>query len=305
MALFTKTGFGPFGPTDQSELLQEDRCRLRLQHRERAGVAAKLAREAREGFLPKRGRRRPYSAARMFTPNANFSNDCLNLTELCVVSDKDSPTPIWNTLNGLSQLKELILGCPAVTDAGLEPLAGLKKLKTLAFVSAKITDAGLPRLEALENLDELWLSDTKVTDGGLERLRRLTKLRRLLPGKPGRDRGGYQEASAGDAMVRHYVRSIGRDFACTSISISTPARRRNEPLVLLRQGSRKMGTGSVAQTGAAPGETMPPRCLSPFSAVVVRRKRGQAPSPEAVLSRQAALTRRRSQSPFSTAVLRR
>ena len=47
---------------------------------------------------------------------------------------------------------------------------------------------------------------------------------------------------------------------------------------------------------------MPPRCLSPFSAVVVRRKRGQAPSPEAVLSR-SALMRRRSQSPFSTAIL--
>ena len=42
------------------------------------------------------------------------------------------------------------------------------------------------------------------------------------------------------------------------------------------QGWRKMGTGSVAQVGLAAGETLPPRCLSPFSAWsgVARRGKG-------------------------------
>ncbi len=52
------------------------------------------------------------------------------------------------------------------------------------------------------------------------------------------------------------------------------------------QGRRKMGTGSVAQVGLAAGETLPPRCLSPFSAgsgADRRGKVGQAPSPQAVV----------------------
>ena len=42
------------------------------------------------------------------------------------------------------------------------------------------------------------------------------------------------------------------------------------------QGWRKMGTGSVSQVGLAAGETLPPRCLSPFSAWsgVARRGKG-------------------------------
>ena len=71
-------------------------------------------------------------------------------------------------------------------------------------------------------------------------------------------------------------------------------------LALQRYVSGKMGTGSVAQTGTVLGETSSPRCLSPFfrGTPVVRRKRGQAPSPEAV-SASKYLSRRRSQSSFA------
>ncbi len=52
--------------------------------------------------------------------------------------------------------------------------------------------------------------------------------------------------------------------------LSRWARRRQfgpaDPPGATTQGSRKMGTGSVAQTGVAEAETSPPRCLSPFSA---------------------------------------
>ena len=52
------------------------------------------------------------------------------------------------------------------------------------------------------------------------------------------------------------------------------------------ESSGKMGTGSVAHTDTISGETTSPRCLSPFfrGPPVVRRKRGQAPPPEAVLA---------------------
>ena len=47
---------------------------------------------------------------------------------------------------------------------------------------------------------------------------------------------------------------IDRAAAAAVVRLSTTA-----------QGWRKMGTGSVAQVGLAAGETLPPRCLSPFS----------------------------------------
>ncbi len=56
-------------------------------------------------------------------------------------------------------------------------------------------------------------------------------------------------------------------------------------LILLRRVGGKRGTGSVVQVGLALGETLPPRCLSPFFRLARRRpsrERGQAPSPRAV-----------------------
>ena len=88
------------------------------------------------------------------------------------------------------------------------------------------------------------------------------------------------------------------------VASSAPQARGNDRVALLRYVSGKRGTGSVAQTDTVSGQTSSPRCLSPFfrGTPVVRRKRGQAPSPEAVFAHRYS-SKRRSQSPFTTADL--
>ena len=66
-----------------------------------------------------------------------------------------------------------------VTDRGLEHLQGLKQLRTLILDDTRITDAGLALLAGLGELEELSLQTTPITDAGIAHLARLKKLRVL------------------------------------------------------------------------------------------------------------------------------
>jgi hypothetical protein len=82
-------------------------------------------------------------------------------------------------VQGLVQLRTLILADAEVTDAGLAHFAGLKKLERLSLEFGKITGTGLEYLKGLAQLRMLDLKGNQVTDDGLEHIRGLVRLRWL------------------------------------------------------------------------------------------------------------------------------
>ncbi len=82
-------------------------------------------------------------------------------------------------LDGLTQLRCLIIDETTVTDAGLVHLEGLTQLQLLNLDGTHVTDAGLVHLRGLRKLDQLSLAGTQVTDAGLVHLDGLTQLRGL------------------------------------------------------------------------------------------------------------------------------
>jgi hypothetical protein len=85
-------------------------------------------------------------------------------------------------LKGLTGLRELRLYGDQFTDRGLVSLEGLTGLPILVLMSEQITDAGLAHLKALAGLEKLELASPKVTDSGLAHLKGLRKLKKLRLG---------------------------------------------------------------------------------------------------------------------------
>lgn len=82
-------------------------------------------------------------------------------------------------LNGLTNLKSLILANTRLTDAGLTHIAQAQQLTHLAINNTALTDAGLVHLKGLTNLKELDLEDTNVVGHGLVNLQHLSSLKEL------------------------------------------------------------------------------------------------------------------------------
>jgi RNA polymerase sigma factor (sigma-70 family) len=82
-------------------------------------------------------------------------------------------------IKDLNELRVLRLGGTAVTDAGLKELKGLKELRHLGLAGTQVTDKGLKELKGLKNLRELVLAQTGVTDEGLKEFKDLKELREL------------------------------------------------------------------------------------------------------------------------------
>jgi hypothetical protein len=126
-----------------------------------------------------------------------MDDDLENLEGLSQLQELDLNGP-QVTDAGLEHLKELTkleylwLGCAQVTGAGLEHLKGLTNLRLLTLHCPEVTDAGLEHLKGLTNLEELDLRNTQVTDAGLEHLRELTNLRCLRVDAPQVTAGGVQ-----------------------------------------------------------------------------------------------------------------
>ena len=70
-----------------------------------------------------------------------------------------------------------------ITDAALANLEGLSELRTLIINDNTISDAGVKHLEGLVNLRELHLNSPRITDAGLASLRALTELQGLSYGR--------------------------------------------------------------------------------------------------------------------------
>jgi hypothetical protein len=79
----------------------------------------------------------------------------------------------------LPQLDCLVVDSVQITDEGLSSLARSSRLTGLWIKSARITDDGLARLTALKNLKVLYLSEVPITDSGLGRLHRMSSLREI------------------------------------------------------------------------------------------------------------------------------
>lgn len=80
----------------------------------------------------------------------------------------------------LTQLAELHLEGPGVTDAAMLQVARFKTLRRLRLMSCPVTDAGLARIKSLSGLETLDLKATKhVTLAGLRHLNGLARLNDL------------------------------------------------------------------------------------------------------------------------------
>jgi hypothetical protein len=82
-------------------------------------------------------------------------------------------------LQQLSDLRELELSGPNVTDAGLTYISELLELQHLDLAEAAVSDAGLGYLARLRNLHYLSLRNTRVSDSGIKHLVGLEGLREL------------------------------------------------------------------------------------------------------------------------------
>src|SRR5262245_59598455 len=82
-------------------------------------------------------------------------------------------------LSGFQGLQSLDVSYTTFNDAGMKTLQGLKEVRRLILRDTLITDEGLQHLQDMPNLEELDLYGTKVTDAGLAHLRKLTTLKKL------------------------------------------------------------------------------------------------------------------------------
>ena len=74
-------------------------------------------------------------------------------------------------LNGLAELRDLILRQTHITDAGLVHLGTMGQLRVLDLDDNRVSDTGLMHLGALTSLRGLYLAGCEVTDAGLTHLR--------------------------------------------------------------------------------------------------------------------------------------
>ena len=103
------------------------------------------------------------------------------LTVMCIDFGGEARFPArdWRSLSKASNLRELRLMGPGVTDAIAKPLERLTNLRILILEDAQITDLCVQSLALMTGLRELLLDGTRVTDQSVEALGRLSNLRIL------------------------------------------------------------------------------------------------------------------------------
>ena len=75
-------------------------------------------------------------------------------------------------LDGLRNLKTLVVYGTAVTDQGLQHISTLKTLEKVSLYGYNFTDEGIAHFRRLTRLKELQLFHTQVSDQGVDKLRR-------------------------------------------------------------------------------------------------------------------------------------
>ena len=146
---------------------------------------------------------------------------------------KPFPAAAFPQIAKLTAIRELLLGGPEVTDAGMAHLDSFSKLEDVRLENTKITgaalsyltksknlrvldishsavdDAGLAHVAKFERLEELNLARTKVTGKGLAHLRDLKNLKKL-------DLTGCRRVSEGD------LENIGKLNELTDLTLEVP-----------------------------------------------------------------------------------
>lgn len=95
-----------------------------------------------------------------------------NLEQLNLVGTQVSDDGL-QTLDGLVQLKTLLISSPTITDASMEVIAGFLELEHLNLIGTSTSDAGLEKVSELKQLRRLALSGRDITNAGLKTLVRL------------------------------------------------------------------------------------------------------------------------------------
>lgn len=79
----------------------------------------------------------------------------------------------------LTNLRELNLHHPAMTNSGMASLKGLKQLHKLYLMDAKVYDSGVAYLKGLEHLEELDLTGSNITNAAASTFKTLANLKLL------------------------------------------------------------------------------------------------------------------------------
>jgi hypothetical protein len=82
----------------------------------------------------------------------------------------------------LTNLEELYVFEPRVSDEGLKHLKGLTNLTRLVLAETQVTDAGLDNLKGLNKLQDLVVAKTKVTDAGVKDFEKALPKVRVITG---------------------------------------------------------------------------------------------------------------------------
>lgn len=150
----------------------------RLRAANAAEAAAKTALEQKEVILVADGGHVKVLNNMRKLDDATFANiGGLSYLHTCNLSGSevtDAQMAVLGTLPGLLILQ--VDHSPAVTSAGLAPVANLSTLERLFANDTSIDDAGLAHLSGLPNLNTVDISHTKVTDAGLKHLVGVPKL---------------------------------------------------------------------------------------------------------------------------------
>lgn len=77
-------------------------------------------------------------------------------------------------------MSELPPDQPAVEDADLKAIEGLTNLRRLVLYGSNVTDRGCESIATIASLRELELSQTQITDRGLETLAKLPDIEKLF-----------------------------------------------------------------------------------------------------------------------------
>jgi hypothetical protein len=98
------------------------------------------------------------------------------VTHVDLRSNRQLNDPELRVLRHFTQLRQLELASPRITDAGLSELRELKTLRILELSGTGITDSGLGYLRELRDLKVLQLSGTQITDLGMKEIHEIKKL---------------------------------------------------------------------------------------------------------------------------------
>jgi hypothetical protein len=132
--------------------------------------------------LPEAARLR-VSFAKLDDKSAAALRGCKRIAALVVEDGTAATDRTLAVIGTLTNLRELSLFKPNMTNAGMSYLKGLKELRKLYLIDAKVYDSGVAALKGHAKLEELDLSGTMVTNAAGSTFKTMTALKLLAVSK--------------------------------------------------------------------------------------------------------------------------